>query len=315
MKIIILGAGVQGTVFGVRLAEVGHEITLISRRNRATELHQFGAVIQNALTGETRTASPAVLENLPPELAADLCLVTVRREQIDTVLPDLAQATAIPRIVFMVNHANGSNNLFASLGRPRVVLAFPGIAGSNDDGVVRYVEVSQQHTVVEDDAKDVVSLFRDAGFRVDRVRDVDAWLQRHAVFITAIAGALYEKDCDARRLAADSEAVVRFIRAVREGWEALDRKHITGAPLALRTIFRWVPLRFAVYYWCRLLRSSRGDLYFARHARHAPAEIAAIAADVRSLTADSGTPDLTRLLKAIDSRLHEDSIRSKKIAS
>jgi ketopantoate reductase len=92
-----------------------------------------------------------------------------------------------------------------------------GNSGSNDDGVDRYVEVSQQHTVVEDDAKDVVSLFRDAGFRVDRVRDVDAWLQRYAVFIKAIAGALYEKDCDARRLAADSEAVVRFIRAVREG--------------------------------------------------------------------------------------------------
>jgi ketopantoate reductase len=305
MKIIVLGAGVQGTVFGVRLARAGHEVTLVSRRNRVTELRQFGSTIQDAQTGKTYTASPAVLDCLSPELTADLCLVTVRREQIDTVLPDLAQATAIPRIVFMVNHANGSDNLFASLGRSRVVLAFPGIAGSRDGRVVRYVEVSQQHTVVEDDADDIISLFRDAGFRVDRVRDVDAWLRRHAVFITAIAGALYEKDCDARRLAADSEALGRFIWAVREGWAALDRKRIADAPLALRIIFRWVPLQWAVEYWRRLLRSSRGDLYFARHARHAPAEMAAIAADVRSLAADSATPNLMTLLEAIESRLHD----------
>jgi ketopantoate reductase len=82
MKIIVLGVGVQGTVFGVRLARVGHEVMLVSRLKRATELRQFGATIQDAQTGKTYTASPAVLESLPPELAADLYLVTVRREQI-----------------------------------------------------------------------------------------------------------------------------------------------------------------------------------------------------------------------------------------
>ena len=56
------------------------------------------------------------------------------------------------------------------------------------------------------------------------------WLQRHAVFITAIAGALYESDCDARLLAHSAEAVCRLIVAVREGWAG-------AAPLALRT--RW----------------------------------------------------------------------------
>jgi hypothetical protein len=108
MKIIVLGAGVQGTVFAVRLARVGHEVILVSGRNRAIELRQCGSTIQYAQTGKTYTASPAVLESLSPELTAIFVLSPVRREQIDAVLPDLAQATAIPRIVFMVNHANGS---------------------------------------------------------------------------------------------------------------------------------------------------------------------------------------------------------------
>ena len=298
-KIVVLGAGVQGTVFGVRLAQKGHEVTLIARAGRAQELRELGATIQNVETSETSTIFLSVLESLPSDCSADLCLVTVRREQIAEVLPDLARATAIGRIVFLVNHANGSEDIFALLGRSRTVLAFPGVAGSTEHGIVRYVEIPQQATALEFNASDVASLFRQTGFRVDQVKDMDAWLCRHAVFITAIVGALYEKGCEAGRLAQDRGAVRGFIRAVREGWAALDAKGLPPAPFALRTILCWVPMRFAVAYWCKLLASSRGDLYFADHARHAPAEMAALAADVRTFANELDAPGLNQLLGAI----------------
>ena len=240
-----------------------------------------------------------VLERLPHDFAADMCLVTVRREQIETILPDLVQAIAIPRMVLLVNHANGSGNLLTALGRSRAVLAFPGIAGYREGAMIRYLDIPQQHTVVEERAPDVVSLFREAGFPVDRVRDMDAWLQRHAVFITAIVGALYENDCDASRLAQNPETVRRFIVAVREGWAAQDRKQVGAAPFALRTIMCGVPLRLSAIYWSRLLASPRGDLYFARHARNAPAEMASLAGDVRSFLRASEAPGLQRLLASI----------------
>src|ERR1700729_1079733 len=101
-EIVVLGAGVQGTVFGVRLAQKGHNVTLIARPDRARQLRQVGAAIENLETSETTTTFLPVLESLPPTCAADLCLVTVRREQIAAVLPDLARATAIRRIVFLV---------------------------------------------------------------------------------------------------------------------------------------------------------------------------------------------------------------------
>ena len=246
------------------------------------------------------TKALPVLERLPPDFAAEMCLVTLRREQIETVLPDLVQAIAIPRIVFLVNHANGSADLLTLLGRSRTVLAFPGIAGDREGAIIRYLDVPQQHTVVEEKAQDVVSLFRDAGFPVDIVRDMDAWLQRHAVFITAIVGALYENDCDALRLAQNLEMVRRFIDAVREGWTAQDRKRVGPAPFALRTIMCWVPLRLSVRYWSQLLASPCGDIYFARHARHAPAEMASLADDVRNFLDEGEAPELQRLLASID---------------
>ena len=300
MKIVILGAGVQGTVFGVRLSTVGHQVTLVARPDRAAELRREGASIQDAATSLIRTTMLPVLEKLPPELVADICLVTVRRDQMELVLPDLVGAIAIPQLILLGNHANRTDHLLTVLGRSRTVLAFPGVAGYREGAIIRYLDIPQQHTVVEEPAPGVSSLFREAGFCVDSVRDMDAWLQRHAVFITAIAGALYENGCDARRLAQNTETVRRFVLAVREGWAAQDRKGVAAAPLALRTIMCWVPLPLSVMYWSRLLASSRGDLYFARHARHAPAEMASLADDVRGLLRESHTSQLQTLLASIN---------------
>jgi 2-dehydropantoate 2-reductase len=299
LRIVILGAGVQGTVFAVRLALAGHQVTLVSRPERALELRRRGAAIQDAETLRTCTKVLPVLERLPPDFPADICLVTVRHEQIETVLPALVKASSIPRVVFMANTAYRSENLSVVLGSSRMVLAFPGIAGYRQGSMIRYVDIAQQHAVVEQRAPDIASLFRGAGFRVDRVRDMDAWLQRHAVFITAIAGALYENGCDACLLAQNREAVRRAIVGVRQGWAAEDRKEVGAGPLALRTIMSWVPLQLSVLYWRRLLASPRGDLYFARHARHAPAEMASLATDVRSSLCENEAPELQRLLAAI----------------
>lgn len=299
MRILILGAGVQGTFYGVRLARAGYDVTFIARGDRVRELRQHGAVIEDAVSGRTDTVKLPVIERLSPDTSADFCLVTVRREQIDEVLADLAKATSIRRIVIMVNHAGGSASLFKALGRERVALAFPGAAGGLEAGVVRYVEVGEQPTAIEAGADDLISLFRCAGLRVARVIDMDAWLSRHAVFVTAVAGAIYESGGHAQRLAANREGVRTLIMAVREGWAALDRQGVRPAPLALRTIFCWVPLPIAIAYWRRLLGSVRGELYFARHARHAPAEMAELAADVRRMLGDAPAPCLTRLYAAI----------------
>ena len=45
MRIMIVGAGVQGTLYGVRLARTGHCVTLIARGRRLEELRERGAAI------------------------------------------------------------------------------------------------------------------------------------------------------------------------------------------------------------------------------------------------------------------------------
>jgi ketopantoate reductase len=226
-----------------------------------------------------------------------MCLVTVRREQLESILSVFA-ATKIPRFVFLVNHANGSEFLYEALGRKRVVSAFPGFSGEIENDVDHFVEISEQATVVEARASEVIALFRASGIRVRSIKDMDAWLRRHAVFITAISGALCAADCDARRLANDRDAVKAFILAVREGWRELDRKRIGSAPIQLRAIFEWFPHFIATAYWSRLL-ASRGDDYFARHVRRAVPEMQVLGADVLNLMGQAPAPNLRHLYAAI----------------
>lgn len=309
MRIVILGAGMQGTLYGVRLAMAGHAVTLIARGPRAAQLHTQGAVIEHALTGERVRMTLSVAEELEARVQADFCLVTVRREQLQGVLRALIAARGIRRIIVMVNHACGSARLFDVLGRERTILGFPGAAGGIEAGVVRYVEVAEQPTVVEAAVPEAIALFEQAGFRVRAVRDMDSWLRRHAVFVTAACGALYAASSDARRLAGDRALVRVFVRAVREGWVALDRVGIGSAPIALRAIFCWVPLPLAVRYWVRLFASPKGEYYFARHARHAIEETAALSADILALVPSAQMPHWRRLSAVIAATAAADGPR------
>lgn len=299
MRIAVLGSGVQGTLYGVRLALVGHAVTLIARGRRAADLRAQGAVIEHGLTGQRVKVTLPVQDELEPQAHADLCLVTVRREQLDSVLPVLAAARELARIMVMVNHACGSEWLLNAWGRGRTSLGFPGAGGSIEGGIVRYMEIAEQPTVIEAAAGDVISLFRQADFRVKAVDDVGSWLRRHAVFVTAACGALYEAQGDTRRLASDRALLRVFVEAVREGWAALDEVRVPPPPIALGVIFRRVPLPLAVRYWAHLFASAKGEYYFGRHARHAPQEMAALAADVLALVPSAPMPHWRRLEAAI----------------
>jgi 2-dehydropantoate 2-reductase len=299
VNIVVLGAGVQGTLYGVRLARAGHRVTLVARGQRAQELREHGAAIRNAIDGRSDMMSLPVVPRIAPDTRAGLCFVFVRREQMEDVIPDLSAAPGIERIVFMVNHAHGSEHLFAALGRERVVLGFPSAAGGIENGVDVYVDVAEQPTSIERTSPEIANVLRRAGFRVELIADMDAWLKRHAVFVTAVGGALYRTNGDAGLLASDKNLLRTLILAVREGWSALDELGIAPAPLALRSIFGWVPLPFAVGYWRRLFNSARGEYYFAVHTRHARKEMAALVDDVRALLGDRKTPHLRSLYDAI----------------
>ena len=92
MKILIVGAGVIGQIYAARLHEAGHEVTVLARHQTLQTLIQDGITLVN----EARPDPPIqrvrveMTGEVGPDRSFELALVTVRRDQVDEILPALA---------------------------------------------------------------------------------------------------------------------------------------------------------------------------------------------------------------------------------
>ena len=65
-----------------RLADGGHDVTLLARGRRLLQLQEHGVVLENARSGERTTTHVSLTGVLEPEDAYDLVLVAMRRHQV-----------------------------------------------------------------------------------------------------------------------------------------------------------------------------------------------------------------------------------------
>lgn len=308
VRILIVGAGVIGSVYGAWLVQAGHHVSILARGRRLEELREHGLQIEDAATGQADTVAVATSDHLAPDDAYDLAIVAVRLEQVDDILPTLAANRAIPTMLFLLNNAFGVQQYTQAIGCDRVVVGFPGIGGAREGSTIRYYVLPQQPTTLSEVGEQITprlralgALFTATGHPVEMTRHIDAWLKTHAVFVTCVAAAITQVGGDNARLAQDRQLVATMVQAIREGFRALARQGIHVTPHNLAILFNWTPRRFAVWYWQRALMGPVGALAIAPHARRARGEMAALAIQTLTMLAPSAwlTPTLRQLLATL----------------
>lgn len=309
MKVLVYGAGVIGTLYAAGLQESGQLVTLLARGQRLADIRRHGLTLENVVSGSGWTTRVDVTERLAAEDQYDVALITVRRDQLASVMPALQANRCIPTMVFMLNNPVGSNDLVSALGQDRVLLGFPGAGGMVDGHTVRYALISQQPTTLgelngqsSERVRGLARAFKAAGFPTTISGDMDGWLKAHAFFVTAVSGAIYMVGGDCRRLSEDSAALTLMTKGVREGFAAVRALGRTVTPFPLRVLFAWMPQWFAVAYWRRFFASDMADYVFGRHARSASREMREIASDCLILLEKTGVeaPALHQLYQAIE---------------
>lgn len=300
MRVLVVGAGVIGTVYGAQLAAGGHSVAVLAHGQRTDHVGVVGLVIRDALSGaELRSAVTVVPET--SNVSYDLVLVAVRYGQVATESPLLTDLCGDPTLLYFGNNPGGRASLPGLAGDVR--LGFPGVGGSFAGGVVEYARIAQQPTALEAGPSPVLAELDDTlqqrGFSTQRVTDMDGWLVYHAVFVASVAAALYRCDTDPLRLAGERQTLSLMCRGISEGFAALRRQGVGGAPASLAILHR-APLRpFAISYWARMLRSPMGELCFAGHARHARDEMEAVGIEALTRVGDRDrAPQLWQLLDA-----------------
>lgn len=300
MRVLIVGAGVIGTVYGANLGAAGHAVSVLSHPPRINEVAAGGLAARDVLTGNWTEA----VVNVVPAAAVghyDLVLVAVRSDQLASACAGLTTLAGEPAVLLFGNNPRGRWAIPATIPG-RVSLGFPGVGGVLRDGVAEYVRIKQQPTALQRTSdprlNEMERVLRQRGFRVQRVTAMDGWLVYHAAFVACVTAALYRCGTDATRLAATRPTLSLMCAAVTEAFAALRQTGVTGLPRNLAVLHTPALHPLAVRYWARTMRSPAGELCFAAHARHAQTEMRALADQVTARLANaSATGHLFQLLQ------------------
>jgi|GEM_PF-489472 len=311
LNILVVGAGVIGTIYGGRLALAGHEITVLARGGRLAQIAARGLVLEDALSGERREIRAVAVSAPPADKRFDLVLVTVRDRQLPEILPLLDRLQGRPEILFLLNCPLRVGELVARYGAARILFGFPGAGGVHDGERIKYSCVRQQPTtfgaVAGQDiarAKGVAQFFQQAGFATSVVADMEAWLKTHAFLIVAICGALYASGGISMQLAADAPRLSQLVDGLREGVRCLGAVGTTASPPKLRLMASYLPKPLLVLVLRRFFASHLAALVIDGHANAAPGDMCDLAADCRQMIAASGisAPVMSSLCTEVERR-------------
>lgn len=304
-KFLFYGAGVLGSLYAARLKQSGQDVTLLARNTRLKDIKDNGIVLEHALTGKREVVEVPVVEHLQKNDAYDLIVVLVRKNQVASVLPILASHKATPNILFMVNNPSGYADWANEVGSERLVLGFAGAGGTRVSNVVRYVVVSrllQPTTFGELDGlnsprlKEIMHVFRGAGFPTAFTSNMDAWQKTHVAWISPLANALYMVNCDNHVLARSPRVVRLAVQAVREGFSVLRTLGIPVTPAKLR-MWEWIPESLLVRSLMFWADTNHFRTVAVEHTVAATDEMRQIAEEFRTLTvsASTATPAIDEL--------------------
>ena len=297
-RILVIGAGVNGSVCAARLFERGVDVTVLARGKRLAEIQNNGIVIENPFSQKRRVARVRVIGELAPGDIYDYILVVVRRNQVAELLPTLA-ANLSPNVVFMNNNLNGPAEIVAALGPERPMLGFVFAGGKRDGEIIRAmvpfdhapfsVPFGEINGAITPRLKRLVNLLNRAGLKAKVSTNVVDYLATHAAGVGVLVPfALKYKD-DLKALARSPEEIKLMAAAMREInglLKALGHKIVPAAQQFLNRLPAFV-LEFLLR---RLLNSKFGEVGAAWHAQQAPDELLMLADDLRAAVILSGLP-------------------------
>jgi 2-dehydropantoate 2-reductase len=94
VKVLVVGAGVIGTVYGAHLAAAGNTVSVLSHGPRTDEVAAGGLSARDVLGGGRARAKTAVVPDASGDY--DVVLVAVRSDQLASACAGLAGLASVP---------------------------------------------------------------------------------------------------------------------------------------------------------------------------------------------------------------------------
>lgn len=305
MKILVYGAGVIGSIYAAKLFDAKNDVTLLARGKRYENLQQNGVIIREQLTGKKISVRIPLIRQLTTNDFYDLILVTVRLDQLESVITEIKNNNANPLVMFMLNNPGNIQAIADDLKPKHVIFGFPGVGGTIKENAIDFIQIKEQKTTIgetnvekPETIKKLKSLFETAGFSIDVSDNMQAWLKTHAVFMACICASIIKENGDSTQLGKNKNSTRIMVKSIKEGFRVLGNSDIPVKPSNLKIIFMIMPEWFSVLYWQKAMQGKLGTLAIAPHANAAKNEMQLIAKKVLDMVRSSSVamPDWDKLL-------------------
>ena len=283
------------------------DITLLARGEHYENLKQNGVIIRDVLTKKQTISKVPLTQQLETNDYYDLIIVTVRLDQLGSVIKVLKINSGCRLIMLMLNNPENIDQLVQELKGKHIILGFPGVGGTYQNNVIDYIQIKQQETTVGEingkpslHIRPIETLFESAGFKVSVNDNMEAWLKIHAVFVSCVAAAIIKENGDSVQLGKKRSSVKMMVKSIREGFTACKTLGMPISPTNLKIIFMIMPEWFSILYWQKAMQGKVGTLAMAPHANKAKDEMRLLAKIVLTMVHSSSfaTPTLDILLYA-----------------
>lgn len=262
MKILIYGAGVQGTYLAHALASnKNNEVTLLARGKTAENLSENGVIIRHYFQRKTTVDKIRIITNLEPNDEYNLIFVTMQYTHFPHVLDTLAKNVS-PNIILVGNNLT-AHDMQDYLQQNSLVAKNIGFGFQTTGGI----RESKQTVCIRFGKGQMLigSLNGDFPFRslLDKAfhatpykwvheQQMDDWLKSHAVTVIAFGYVNFIHDNDFKKIARDKKLLKHMIEAVNEGFTALEHAGYPPIPAAQAKLVKqhklFAYLFFKTYY-------------------------------------------------------------------
>lgn len=295
-KILVIGAGVNGSVCAAGLCNAGIDVTVLARGKRYEELQDEGIVIEDPFKNKRSVTKVPIIKRLDPNDLYDYVLVVVRKNQVADLLPVLAQNPS-PNIVFMGNNLSGPEEIIKALGKDRVMLGFVFAGGTRDGNIIRAIVFKSALLAVpfgEVDGKitprleRLAGIFRQAGFRIKISTNILDFLATHGAGVALAAQLLIKHGCDTAALAQSRDDLKRLVDARREAHRVLRTLGHTITPLS-EAVMGMIPAGLQIA-GLRMLLNSKFGKVVCSHASQSLDEMCQLAMELQALVDQASFP-------------------------
>lgn len=248
MKILLVGTGVIGTIYGWALKEARHEVVHLVRTPKP-ELSRNGVDIDilDERKGYKRynktTYSIAVSDTVPNSTHFDLVIVPTNCFQTESAIKEISSVCPDSFYYILTSNWKGTDMYDRLLPKNQYILGYPDGGGTRKKGVY-WTNIGPEIHIAKPDANNqkgfdlIEEAFSKATIKLDVQKNMLHWLWVHNAGSTAISLA-FQKHKNTEMYLTDKALLKQSFLATRECLELCERRGAYSAQYPEIAAFKW----------------------------------------------------------------------------